>query len=212
LLAENHLLIVVSGFSGSGKGTIMKRLLSDYPAQYALSISITTRAPRQGEVHGKEYFFLSTDEFETKIQKKELLEYAKYVNNYYGTPKEYVESQLSQGKNVILEIETQGALQIKKNFPQSLLIFISPGNAAELSNRLKHRGTEDEATIRSRLAQAAKEAEHIKDYDYIVINDDLEACVLQVHAIIQNERCLVSRNLNMIKEMEKELQCFLKGE
>ena len=129
---KKGILVVVSGFSGAGKGTIMKRLLEEYPENYALSISATTRAPRPGECHGKEYFFVSEETFEKMIQKDALIEYARYVSNYYGTPKEYVLEQLGQGRDVILEIEIQGALKVKEAYPDTLLLFVSPPNAGEL--------------------------------------------------------------------------------
>ena len=153
------ILIVVSGFSGSGKGTLMKELLSRYPDTYALSISATTRSPRAGEEHGREYFFISKDEFEKMIAKDQLIEYARYVENYYGTPREYVEKKLSEGKDVILEIEIQGALKVKKAFPDTLLLFVTPPNAAELRDRLVGRGTETMDVIKSRLDRACEEAE-----------------------------------------------------
>ena len=151
---KKGILVVVSGFSGAGKGTIMKRLLEEYPENYALSISATTRAPRPGECHGKEYFFVSEETFEKMIQKDALIEYARYVSNYYGTPKEYVLEQLGQGRDVILEIEIQGALKVKEAYPDTLLLFVSPPNAGELKKRLVNRGTESKATIDSRLKRA----------------------------------------------------------
>ena len=141
-MSDRGILIVVSGFSGSGKGTLMKELLKRYPDIYALSISATTRAPREGEEDGREYFFISKDEFEKMIAKDELIEYARYVENYYGTPRRYVEEKMKQGKDVILEIEIQGALKIKKAFPDTLLLFVTPPSAEELQSRLIGRGTE----------------------------------------------------------------------
>ena len=156
---KKGILIVVSGFSGSGKGTLMKELLSRYPDTYALSISATTRSPREGEEHGREYFFISKDEFEKMIAKEELIEYARYVENYYGTPREYVEQKLDEGKDVILEIEIQGALKVKKAFPDTLLLFVTPPSATELKERLVGRGTETMDVIKSRLDRACEEAE-----------------------------------------------------
>ena len=152
------ILIVISGFSGAGKGTIMKRLLEEYPGQYSLSVSATTRQPRPGEAHGREYFFVSVEEFEKMIAENALVEHAKYVSNYYGTPRAYVEEQMALGKDVILEIEIQGALKIKEKFPDALLLFISPPSAKELKRRLTDRGTEDAATIASRLSRAVEES------------------------------------------------------
>ena len=175
------ILIVVSGFSGAGKGTLMKRLISDYD-NYALSISMTTRNPRPGEEHGREYFFVSREEFEKQIAQSGLVEYACYCDNYYGTPRAYVEEQLSQGKDVILEIEIQGALKIKKQFPQALLMFVMPPNVPELKRRLIGRGTETEDVIDKRLKRAFEESQGIEEYDYIVVNDNLEECVKYMHS------------------------------
>ena len=211
-IGRKGILIVVSGFSGAGKGTIMKRLLNEHKEQYALSVSATTRNPRPGEEHGREYFFVSTQQFENMIKQDELIEYAKYVNNYYGTPKEYVENQLSNGKDVILEIEIQGALKVKEKFPDTLLLFVTPPSAGILKERLLGRGTEDEATIQSRLERAYEESLGIEEYDYFVVNDDLEQCVAEVHGIIQSEHYRITRNTNMIEEMRKELMGFKKGE
>lgn len=202
------ILTVVSGFSGAGKGTIMKELMSKYSDQYALSISATTRSPRPGETDGVEYFFKTREEFEQMIEAEELVEYAQYVGNYYGTPKAYVDEQLNAGKNVILEIEIQGALQVKKKFPDTLLLFVTPPSADELKNRLVGRGTESMDVIESRLERAVKEAEGIEAYDYLVVNDVLEECVEEVHSIIQNEHYRVSRNLELISEMRNELNSF----
>lgn len=202
------ILTVVSGFSGAGKGTIMKELLKKYDETYALSISATTRNPRPGERDGIEYFFKKKEEFERMIAEDALIEYAQYVGNYYGTPREYVEQKLSDGKDVILEIEIQGALKVKEKFPDTLLLFITPPSAGELKNRLIGRGTETMEVIESRLARATQEAEGIEAYDYFVINDVLEECVEQVHAIIQNEHYRVSRNIEAVNEMRQELKSF----
>lgn len=172
------ILIVVSGFSGSGKGTIMKELLKRYD-NYALSISATTRAPREGETDGREYFFKTREEFEKMIAKEELIEYAEYVNNYYGTPRAYVEEQLTAGKDVILEIEIQGALKVKKKFPDTLLLFVTPPSAEELRKRLIGRGTETMEVIEQRMQRAIEESDGMESYDYYVINDDLDTCVVK---------------------------------
>lgn len=206
------ILTVVSGFSGAGKGTIMKELLKQHPDTYALSISATTRNPRPGETDGVEYFFRTREEFEQMIAEDALIEYAQYVGNYYGTPKAYVEEQLLAGKNVILEIEIQGALKVKEKFPETLLLFVTPPSAEELKNRLVGRGTETMDVVASRLNRANEEAEGIEQYDYLVINDVLEDAVEEVHQIIQNEHYRVSRNETSIEMMRNELKKFSKGE
>lgn len=204
-------LVVVSGFSGSGKGTIMKRLLEKYD-NYSLSISATTRQPREGELHGREYFFQTTEEFEEMIRQGQLIEYAQYVENYYGTPKAYVEEQRNFGKDVILEIEIQGAMKIKEQYPDAVLLFVTPPSADELKRRLVGRGTETEEVIESRLLRAVQESEGMELYDYLVVNDDLEICVDEVHAIIQSEHDRASRNGVFIEDIKKQLKVFVKGE
>ena len=205
------ILIVVSGFSGSGKGTLMKELLSRYPDTYALSISATTRKPREGEVDGREYFFISKDEFEKMIAKGDLIEYAKYVENYYGTPRKYVEQKLEEGKDVILEIEIQGALKVKKAFPDTMLLFVTPPTARELQSRLVGRGTETMDVIRSRMNRACEEAERMDSYDYLIVNDNLDSCVEEMHEIIQGEHRRSFRNQAFMKEIKEDLE-RLKGE
>ena len=203
-------LTVISGFSGAGKGTLMKRLTRDYD-NYALSVSMTTRTPREGERDGIEYFFVDTETFKERIQQGRMLEYACYCGNYYGTPKDYVQEQLEAGRNVILEIEIQGALQIRKLMPDCLLLFVTPPSAAQLKSRLEGRGTESPEIIAKRLARAVEESEGIEAYDYIVINDDLEECVKQIHSMVQNARYTPARQETLIKEIREELNEFSKG-
>ena len=205
------ILIVLSGFSGSGKGTIMKELMKKYSEQYALSISATTRSPRPGETDGVEYFFRTKEQFEKMIADDELIEYAKYVDNYYGTPRDYVERQLESGKDVILEIEIQGALKVKKAFPDTLLLFITPPTAQELRSRLVGRGTEEMSVIESRLSRAVEEAQGIEAYDYLIVNDKLDACVEEVHQIIRGEHHRSTRNTGFMEKIKEDLNS-LKGE
>ncbi len=204
-------LVVVSGFAGTGKGTVMKELLKKYDS-YALSVSATTRQPRPGEVDGREYFFKTKEEFEKMIGEDAFVEHACYVGNYYGTPKAYVEEQLSIGKNVILEIEIQGALKIKEQFPQALLLFIVPPSAEVLKQRLTDRGTETPEVIEKRLARAVEESQGIENYDYLVVNDDLEECVENVHHMIQSAGWKMSRRQNDVEELRKQISTFSKGE
>ena len=209
-MEQKGILMVLSGFSGAGKGTLVKALLQKYD-NYALSISMTTRAPREGEREGVEYFFTTREKFEETIVKNGLVEYALYCGNYYGTPRAYVERQLAAGKNVILEIELQGALKIKEKFPESLLIFVTPPSAVELRRRLEGRGTESPEVVAQRLARASEESEGITAYDYIVVNDNLEVCVDEVHRLVDAARRAPVRNQKFIKEISEELKSFAKG-
>ncbi len=199
------LLMIISGFSGTGKGTVVNSLLDKYGDSYALSISATTRAPRSGEEHGREYFFKTREEFELMISNNELIEYAQYVDNFYGTPKKYVEEKLESGSNVILEIEIQGALQVKKMYPEAVLIFLFPPSVDELEKRLKTRGTETDAVISERMSRACKEIEYAYDYDYIVVNDTIEECVDTIHNIILTEKLRAFRQTDFIKNTEVNL-------
>ncbi len=203
-LNQKGIIIVVSGFSGAGKGTVMKALTAKYD-KYALSISATTRNPRPGEENGREYFFVSNEEFEKLIKENGLIEHAGYVDHYYGTPRKFVEDQLDAGKDVILEIEIQGALQIKEQYPEAVLLFIMPPSAVELKKRLTGRGTETEEVIAQRLKRAKEESVGIEKYDYIVVNDDLDECVEQVHDIISAAHMAPSRNLDFINTIRNEL-------
>ena len=201
------ILTVVSGFSGAGKGTVMKDLLKRYD-NYALSISATTRDPRPGEEDGREYFFRTKEEFEQLIRDDALIEYAQYVENYYGTPRAYVEQQLTEGRDVILEIEIQGAMKVKQRIPEALLVFVTPPGVEELKRRLEGRGTESAEVIASRLKRAAEEAEGMDAYDYLLVNDVLEDCVEELHQIIQCEHCRVMRNAEFIKKIKEEAQAL----
>ena len=201
------IIIVVSGFSGAGKGTLMKELTKKYD-NYALSVSATTRNPRPGEVNGREYFFVSNEEFEKLIEENGLIEHAGYVDHYYGTPRKFVEDKLSQGIDVILEIEIQGALQIKEQYPDAVLLFVMPPSAAELEKRLRGRGTETEEVILQRLKRAKEESVGIEKYDYLVINDDLEKCTERLHNIIEAAHSTPQRNLDFIDTIREELNGF----
>ena len=205
------ILIIVSGFSGAGKGTIMKELTTRYE-QYALSISATTRDPRPGEEDGVAYFFKTKEQFEQMIAEGALIEHACYVNNYYGTPRAYVEEELAKGHDVILEIEIQGARKIKEQYPDAVLLFVSTKDAKTLKERLEGRGTESPAVIAQRLARAVQESEGMEEYDYLVINDVLEKCVEQVHGIIEGEHRKMEHNKERIEKIRQDLKGFAKGE
>ena len=214
-------LVVISGFSGAGKGTLMKALMKEYGDSYALSVSATTRNPRPGEMDWVDYFFVTKDKFEQMIAEDALIEYAQYVGNYYGTPKEYVQQQLDLGKNVILEIEIQGALKIKEKFPDTVLMFVTAPNANELKNRLVGRGTETPEVIAARLSRACEESMGMEKYDYLVINDTIENGISLIDRLICDERSgnkennrahRVSANIDFINKMREELSGFSKGE
>lgn len=189
---EKGVLLIISGPSGSGKGTIVERLVDDLG--YRVSISATTRNPRPNEENGVHYFFKTKKEFEKMIEAGELLEHACFCDNYYGTPKEYVERQLGEGNNIILEIEVQGALQVKKKYNDAVLIFTMPPTIAELRRRLVNRGTEDMETIDKRIKRAEEELEYLPQYDYIVINDTVEQAVRDVDCIVRAEKMRCGRN------------------
>ena len=209
-MSKKGSLVIISGFSGAGKGTVVKELMTRYDC-YALSVSATTREPREGEVNGREYFFKTKEEFEELIRQDALYEYACYVSNYYGTPKAYVQEQLAAGKDVILEIEVQGALKVKEKNPEALLLFVTPPSAEELRNRLLHRGTESEEVIRERMNRAAEESLLMDRYEYLVINDQLDDCVTEVHQLIQREHLRMEANTDMVTKLQKELE-EMKGE
>lgn len=201
-------LLIVSGFAGSGKGTLMKAITDKYD-NYALSISATTRSPRPGEEDGREYFFKTKEEFEAMIEAGELLEHACYVGNYYGTPKPYVDKMLEAGKDVILEIEIQGALQVKEKCPDALLIFVMPPNVEEIYNRLKKRNTETEEVIRKRMERGSQEALEISKYDYLMINDDINECMERLHQVVQSTKLSVNRNLEFLEDVKVQFDKFL---
>lgn len=181
----NKKLYVISGSSGVGKGTVLKGFLKRNP-DFMLSISCTTRKPREGEVDGVNYFFLTVDEFKNCISNDKFLEWAEFAGNFYGTKKKYIKQCLEDGKNIILEIDTKGALQVKKAMPEAVLIFICPPSFEELEGRLRGRHTEDEATIQKRLAEAKAELERAENFDYKIVNDDLDNAISKLEEVIQN--------------------------
>ena len=202
---KRGLLIVISGFSGAGKGTLVNAILARHD-NYALSISATTRKPRRGEEDGKSYFFITKDEFEKRIDEGRFLEYAKYVDNYYGTPKDRVTELMNQGKDVILEIDCQGAAQAKKAFPDAVLVFVTTKDAATLKKRLTRRGTETGDQISKRLGRAAEEVDIIGKYDYILINDSLGKAVADFNRIVRAEHMKVKNNTEFISGIADKLK------
>lgn len=192
------LLIVLSGPSGAGKGTICRELLRQLP-ELVYSVSATSRQPRPGEVEGVHYYFRSREKFEEMLARNELLESAEFCGNYYGTPRFAVEQAIQAGKDVILEIEIQGALQVKRRFPQGVFIFIVPPSLDELSERIHKRGTEPEEVIEKRLTTAAHELEYISEYDYVVINDEVPNAVEKLKSILTAEKCRVKRKAFSLK-------------
>jgi len=202
---ERGLLIVLSGPSGVGKGTVRKELFKQPDTNYEYSISITTRPPREGEVDGVDYFFKTREEFERMIEEEKLLEYAEFVGNYYGTPLDYVNETLDAGRDVFLEIEVQGAAQIREKVPEALFIFLAPPSLSELERRLIERGTESEEIIKKRIETAKEELEMMKLYDYVVENDEIQKACEKINAIITAEHCRRER-------VEKRYLSMLKGE
>jgi len=199
------LLVVVSGPSGSGKGTLLK-LLSQKLDNIRYSISVTTRKPRVAEVDGVHYFFRTVEQFEEMIRNNELLEWDKYCDNYYGTPKSYIEKSLSEGYDIILEITVEGAMNVKRNFPDSVTIFILPPSYEELRNRIHGRGTENSDVIEKRLEKAKSEINYINKYDYVIFNDDIEIAVNDMISILNAEKhryCRMKKNLSdFLKEVK----------
>ncbi|WP_433749598.1 guanylate kinase [Falsibacillus pallidus] len=200
-MIEKGLLIVLSGPSGVGKGTVRKEIFSQENTRFEYSISMTTRAPREGEVDGVDYFFKSREEFEGLIKQGKLLEYAEYVGNYYGTPVDYVRETLEKGRDVFLEIEVQGAKQVRDKFPDGLFIFLAPPSLSELQNRIVTRGTESEELIRNRMNAAKAEIEMMDLYDYVVENNKVEVACEKINSIVQAEHCRRERVEKRYKKM-----------
>ena len=191
-MQSKGMLVIISGPSGSGKGTVVKRL--DAALNYALSISLTTRPPREDEVDGRDYFFCTTEEFTAKRDAGELLEHASFCGNFYGTPRTYVEEQIDNGKAVVLEIDVNGALQVRDKFPEAVLIFLIPPTMQELERRLISRNTEDKETVEDRMRRAHEEIQLIEKYNYLVINDEVEDAVYGINTIINAESLRPFRN------------------
>ncbi len=196
LMQKEGILLVVSGPAGSGKGTIVGHLLNKYPDAYVYSVSATTRPPRVMEQDGVQYYFLSKEAFEERIEQGQMLEYAQYCGNYYGTPKQAIVEQLSQGKNVILEIEVQGALNVKHIMPEALLVMVLPPDFTTLEKRLRGRGTNTEEDIQNRLRRSREELKVLDQYDYVIVNDDgkSEEAAETLAQIVKNERYRIQRN------------------
>ena len=197
--ASRGLLIVLSGPSGVGKGTVRAAVFANNQFQYVYSVSATTRAQRPGEVDGKDYYFVSREEFETMIQNEDLLEYAEYVGNYYGTPIQKIEENLAAGHDVFLEIEVQGAMKVKERMPEGIFIFLAPPNLEELESRITGRGTDAAHVIQERMATAKEEIELMQHYDYVVVNDQVQHAVDKINAIIQSEHLKVERVVDQIR-------------
>jgi guanylate kinase len=203
-MTDRGLLLVLSGPAGVGKGTVCKALRERMP-NLVYSVSATTRNPRPGEVEGVNYFFKTKEEFRRMIEQDELLEWAEYVGNYYGTPRAFVESMLDAGRDVILEIEVQGALQVKKKFPQGTFLFLAPPDLEELENRIVGRGTESEEIIRRRMEVARSEIELMDHYDYVVVNDEIDCACQRIEAIITAEHLKKDRQVHKYRKWLKEV-------
>ena len=196
-------LAVISGFSGVGKGTVVSRLVKEYP--YSLSVSATTRDPRPGEIPDQSYHFISKDRFEELIRDGGLIEWTNYVGNYYGTPRKFIEDEIRQGHDVILEIESDGAVQVRRLYPDALLIYMLPPTFAEVRSRLVGRGTESADKIRSRLAKARDiELDRARQYDFLIVNDDVDTCVKELDKIIRTKSGIRPSQTDLLDKLKKE--------
>ncbi|WP_064200610.1 guanylate kinase [Brevibacillus brevis] len=204
-MVDRGLLLVLSGPAGVGKGTVCKALREVMP-DLVYSVSATTRQPRPGEVEGVNYFFKSQEEFKRMIEEDALLEWAEYVGNYYGTPRQFVDDMLNEGRDVILEIEVQGALQVKESFPQGTFLFLAPPDLNELENRIVGRGTESQEIIRKRMEVARAEIELMDHYDYVVVNDVIESACERIQAIITAEHLKKDRQVHKYRKWLQEVE------
>jgi guanylate kinase len=205
-MSERGLLIVLSGPSGVGKGTVRKHIFENYNNDFDYSVSMTTRKKREGEVEGVDYYFRTKEAFEKLIEEDGLLEYAQYVDNYYGTPLKYVEETLEAGRDVFLEIEVQGALKVREKMPEAIFIFLSPPNLDELESRIVGRGTDSDEMIGKRMNKAVEELKLIQYYDYVVENDTVDNAAKKIRHIIESEHLKVSRNLKVYAEIIEEME------
>ena len=205
-MKDKGTLVVISGFSGAGKGTVSKALVEKFG--YSLSVSATTRQPREGEQDGREYYFKSEDDFLRLIDYNGFIEYAQYVDHYYGTPRKFVEDELEAGHVVILEIEVQGAMKIKEQYPDAILLFITAPSIEVLKNRLIGRGTETAEVVENRMRRAAEEAESIEQYEFIVSNEEgkLEDCMNTIHSIIESESCRITKRQEFVASLREGLE------
>ncbi|MFI3237646.1 MAG: guanylate kinase [Lachnospiraceae bacterium] len=204
-------LIVVSGFAGAGKSSLVQELVNNYD-NYVESISMTTRGPRNKEKDCVDYFFTDQETFKQKIKEEAFIEHASYCDNYYGTLRDHVEKQLDADKDVILVIEYQGAIQVKEKMPDALFLFVMPPSAKILYERLVGRNTETKEVIKQRMLRAVEESGGIEQYDYILVNDDLQVCMREMHQLIQSEKYRVDRNAKIIKDIRQELSDLTKGD
>ncbi|MEJ1311362.1 guanylate kinase [Latilactobacillus sakei] len=200
-MSNRGMLIVLSGPSGVGKGTVRQAMLEDEFRDFHYSVSMTTRKPRPGEQDGVDYYFVSKEEFEQEIANDGMLEYAQYVDNYYGTPMKYVNQTLESGRDILLEIEVQGAMRVREKCPDGVFIFLTPPDLLELRNRIQKRGTDDQATIDKRMQKAADEIRMMENYDYAVVNDEIPNAVQRIEKIIESEHLRVPRVIDQYKKM-----------